>query len=35
MPVEHRQVLLGCRKILGLDGEHIVGDLVAGLFLIR
>ena len=31
MPVEHRQVLLGCRKILGRHGEHIVGDVVAGL----
>jgi len=33
MPVEHRQVLLGCGKILGRHGEHIVGDLVAGLLI--
>jgi hypothetical protein len=29
MPAEHRQVLLGCREVLGGHREHVVGDLVA------
>jgi hypothetical protein len=32
MPVEDRQVLLGCRQLLRGHCEHIVGDLISGFF---
>ena len=32
MPVEHRQVLLGGRQLVHGHGQHVVGDLVTGVF---